>query len=86
MTEQPRTVADLDADRRVWIADQARNRSRAHLDAGCPRVRSESEPRTRRVLHPSLPICKYCDPACQIDRSAWRSPAVDLRKQGGAER
>jgi hypothetical protein len=77
MPEQPRTIDDLDADRRVWIADQARNRSRAHLDADCPKVRNGSEPRTRRVLHPSLQICKHCDPAYEYPRRK--------RKQDGDE-
>ena len=87
MSNQPRTIADLDADQKVWIADSARNRSRAHLDSDCPKVRSESKPRTRRVLHPSLQICKHCDPAYQVARPGGRSPAWDLRKQhdGGDE-
>jgi hypothetical protein len=85
MSNQPRTIADLDADRQVWIADSSRNRSRAHLDSDCPKVRNGSEPRTRRVLHPSLQICKYCDPAYQVARPGGRSPAWDLRKQGGDE-
>jgi hypothetical protein len=77
MSNQPRTIADLDADREVWIADSSRNRSRAHLDADCPKVRNGSEPRTRRVLHPSLQICKCCDPAYEFPR--------ELRKQDGDE-
>jgi hypothetical protein len=85
MPEQPRTIADLDADQKVWIADQPHNRSRAHLDADCPKVRSESKPRTRRVLHPSLQICKVCDPTYQVARPGGRSPAWELRKQDGDE-
>jgi|APHM01.1.fsa_nt_gi hypothetical protein len=83
MSRENRTIADLDAERQVWIADSARNRSRAHLNEDCPKVRSESEPRTRRMLHPNLPICKYCDPTYELPRPGGRSPAWDLRKQGG---
>jgi hypothetical protein len=81
-SEQQRTVGDLEPDREVWIADHARNRSCAHLDRNCPKVR-DSEPRTRRVLHPNLRLCKYCDDAYEVSRPGGRSPAWDLRQQGG---
>jgi len=85
MSNQPRTIADLDADRQVWIADSSQNRSRAHLNADCSKVHNGSKPRTRRVLHPSLQICKRCDPTYQVARPGGRSPAWDLRKQDGDE-
>jgi len=85
MSKQPRTIADLDESRQVWIADASGNRSRAHLDSDCRRLYDGSKPRTRRMLHPSLQICKRCDPTYEIARPGGRSPAWDLRKQDGDE-
>jgi hypothetical protein len=87
MSEQPRTVDDLDPDQQVWLPESARYGSRAHLDADCPRLHNGSKSRTVRVLHPSREICKHCDPAYQLPRRGGSSPAWDLRKQhdGGDE-
>jgi hypothetical protein len=84
--QQQRTVGDLDPDRTLWVADSNLNRSVAHLDRECRFVRATSKPRTPRVLHHDLRLCKKCDPTYEIVRPGSRtSPAWELRKQGGGE-
>jgi len=100
--QQQRTVGDLDpdrtlwvadsnlnrsvADRTLWVADSNLNRSVAHLDRECRFVRATSKPRTPRVLHHDLRLCKKCDPTYEIVRRGSRtSPAWELRKQDGDE-
>jgi hypothetical protein len=82
---QPRSIADLDPDREVWVADHAKNRTSAHLDANCPGL-GDSVSRVSRVLHTSFKLCKRCDPAYDVPKPGSRSsPAWRLRKQGGDE-
>jgi hypothetical protein len=81
MSNQPRTIADLDADQKVWLPDSSWHRSRAHLDADCPRLHNGSKSRTVGVVHPTREICKHCDPEYQLPRRGGSSPAWELQNR-----